>query len=354
MIDVDPWQSVHPGFSLYRYQGKSKHTVRSESVVLMLHGPMTSHQTWDAMGEFLWQQGFENLFAIDIEAVQMGGSLRPALDSLRETVAWLLDQCDPTAPGILIGHSTGGVLARRFLLKGESALRFVFAFTLGSPHSLTHLSYQVYVPENIGISDTHTGSYVRTPKVPQDTFFINIIGSAEGPYFDGTVRGVFLPEAINIITSDNHAALKHSSAVMSEMLACLQGERYRMQVFLQSLLMKTPDDDGLAGPFCFEINGMRTPFTGSFQALPDHPYQFEEDSTPIATLAYGVDQSLASTLFRLKDMSRTRQVRRRLFTKLLDSLVDRGIAVHEMQDNEGSKIIVRVHTRRMPSVLAKP
>jgi hypothetical protein len=119
--------------------------------------------------------------------------------------------------------------------------------------------------------------------------------------------------------------------------------------------MKTPDDNGMVGPFCFEINRMRSPYTGSFQALPDHPYHFEEDSTPIATLSYGVDQSLASTLFRLKDMSsRTRQVRRRLFTKLLDSLVDNEIAVHEMQDNEGSKIIVRVHTRRMPTLLAKP
>ena len=255
---------------------------------------------------------------------------------------------------VLIGHSTGGVLARRYLLKLEGTNPILYLFTLGSPHTRTHFSYQVFVPSEDLTPKNGTSAatrVVRTPEVPRETFVVNIFGNAVGPGFDGTVRGVILPEAVNIVLPLGHAELKYDDRVMNEIAAFLRGERYRMQLFLMSLHMQTQDDDGMVGPFYFEINGMRSPFDGIFQAEVNHFYAFDENSTPLATLAYPMEQRLVSTVFRLKDLSRTRPVRRRLFAKLLDSLSDDELSVHELQDNEGSKIALRVHSQIMPALL---
>jgi hypothetical protein len=107
----------------------------------------------------------------------------------------------------------------------------------------------------------------------------------------------------------------------------------------------------MVGPFYFEVNGMRSPYEGIFQAVADHYYDFGDNTIPLATLAHPIDQSLVSTVFRLKDGSRTRAVRRRLFAKLLDSLGNDQLIIHEMQDSEGSKITLRIRTQRVPALL---
>lgn len=356
-FDRSPWINIHPDLSLYRYQGAAGRPVKAVTPVLMLHGPMTSHRTWDVLGDFLWRNGFGNIYAVDIADVQMGASLRNALAHLGDVVRWLLAQYGEAADLILIGHSTGGVLARRYVLRAEEGERVKFLFSLGSPHSRTHFSYQVYVPPEEDLSDTRQGvsgtgsSMVITPQIPKDTFLINIFGNAVGPAFDGVVHGVFLPDAINIELPLAHAELKYDPRVMAEMLAYLRGERFRIQLYLHSLYMRTPDQDHMVGPFYFEVNGMRSPADGIFEAVADHHYTFDENSTPLATLAYPVGQALASTVFRLKDLSRARPIRRRLFAKLLDSLGEDEVAIHEMQDNEGSLITVRVRTQHMPTLL---
>jgi hypothetical protein len=284
----------------------------------------------------------------------MGASLRNAIAQLREVVDWIIGQYQAGTRMVLIGHSTGGVLARRYLLKTDGANPILYLFSLGSPHTRTHFSYQVFVPsedltqENGALASMRM---VRTPEVPRETFVVNIFGNAVGPDFDGTVHGVLLPEAVNVTLPLTHSELKNDDRVMQEIAACLRGERYRMQLFLESLHMHTQDGDGMVGPFYFEINGMRSPFDGIFKAEVDHLYTFDENSTPLATLAYPMEQRLVSTVFRLKDSSRARPVRRRLFAKLLDSLSDDELSVHELQDNEGSRIALRVHSQQMPALL---
>lgn len=357
MVDFDrtPWKNIHADLALYRFTGGLLRPTCSQHLVLMLHGPMTSHRTWDRMGDTLWMHGMDAVFAVDIADIQMGGSLRNATHHLREIVYWLLQQHDPDARIILIGHSTGGVLARRLLLKTpELAEKIDFLFSLGSPHTRTHFSYQVYVPhaeDNPNDSDS-SSSIVVTPDIPRHTFMVNIFGNGVGQRFDGTVHGVYLPDAVNVVFPLRHNELKSHLRVVDEVLAVLRGERYRMQLFLQSLHMRTADSDNIVGPFYFEVNGMRTPFNGIFQSEVDQHYQFDDTSTPLATLAYAADRvALATTVIRLKDQSRTRSVRRRMFAKLFNSLDDNASALHEMQDNEGSKIALRVHTQRMPRVL---
>ena len=351
--DPSPWDNVQADFSIFQYRHVTQRPVATQIPVLLLHGPMTSHRTWDTLGSFLSNQGFSHVYAPDIDLVQMGASLRPALAQLREVIAWILAQHDPGTRMVMIGHSTGGVLARRYLLKLEGENPILYLFSLGSPHTRTHFSYQVFVPSEELASQNGSlePRVVRTPEVPRETFVVNIFGNAVGPDFDGTVHGVILPEAVNITLPLSHVELKHDDRVMDEILACVRGERYRMQLFLKSLHMHTPDEDGMVGPFYFEINGMRSPFDGIFQAEAEHLYTFDDNSTPLATLAYPMEQRLVSTVFRLKDLSRVRPVRRRLFAKLLDSLSDDELSVHELQDNEGSKIALRVHSQQMPALI---
>ncbi len=354
MLD-NAWQSVDGELALYRYAGPQPQPF-NQAPIVMLHGPMTSHRTWDAMAAHLWQQGFGALYAIDIPDIQSGGSLRNATKHLLRVMHALLQAHDLSQDFVLIGHSTGGVLARRFLFKHpEVAPHIAYLFTLASPHTRTHFSYRVYVPpeEDTAHEKTSTGSSsaVLTPDIPRETFIVNFCGNAVGPFYDATVRGVFLPEAANHVMLLHHADFKQAPLVLEEISACLRGERYRMQLFLHSLYMKTPDQGEMVGPFYFEINGIRTPFDGIFQAVAEHEYLFDESSTPLATLAHPPGQSLTSTVFRLKDQAKGRPVRRRLFAKLLVSLREDENTLHEMQDNEGSKITVRIHTQQMPRLL---
>jgi pimeloyl-ACP methyl ester carboxylesterase len=355
-FDRTPWKLIQPDLALFRYIGSPNSPDKIGQPVLMLHGPMTSHRTWDTLATALREQGMLDLYAVDIADVQMGSSLRHASQFLEHVVEWLTTQYGQTMHLILIGHSTGGVLARRFLLKSPLAASITYLFSLGSPHGQTHFSYQVYVPEmvegDLGRESTGTMSIVKTPKLAQDTFIVNIIGDAVGNLFDGTVHGVLLPEGVNAVYRLGHAELKQSREVVEEILACLRGERYRLQFFLQNMLMRTADqENGLVGPFYFEFNEIRSPFSCIFQAMADQQYSFEEDSTPLATLAFPLDQTLATTVIRLRDMSRTRPTRRRLLAKLLGALHDGQMALHEMQDNEGSLITLRVVTQRLPKLL---
>jgi pimeloyl-ACP methyl ester carboxylesterase len=360
-FDRSPWELLNADLALYQFKARTSLLNLCDSPILMLHGPMTSHRTWDSLALALSREGCSSLYAMDIADVQMGGSLRQANKFLEQIIDWLSQRHPPDTPFVLIGHSTGGALARRYVLKAAEKTPVRVLFSLGSPHTRTHFSYQVYVPPAPeGGQETERGtnittSLVTTPKISPEVFMVNLLGDAVGPLFDGTVQGVFLPEALNVVLNLGHAELKHHPAVLKEILAYLRGEYYRVQFFLENLLMRTPDqEDGLVGPFYFEVNGMRTPFEGIFEAQADHYYSFDLDSTPLATVAYPVTQTLASTVFRLKDLSRNRPTRRRLFAKLLDSLTLEGKSLHEMQDNEGSTLSLRVQCQRLPILLRRP
>ena len=357
MVDFDrtPWVKFNLDLSLFRY-GQGEHLrPATHSPVLMLHGPMTSHRTWDMMANTFWNNGFADLYAVDLADNMMSGS--QAIEHLSNVVSSILEAYPSKTKMVLIGHSTGGVLARRFLFKSPFADRVLYLFSLASPHHRTNFTHTVYVPpeDDVNITKpTPSGvKVVKMPHIPQDTFVVNFFGNAVGPDFDGTVRGVYLPEAVNMVLPLNHNSFKHHDTVISEMMACMRGERYRVQVYLQSMYMRHEDQDGLVGPFCFEINGLRSPYDGIFQAEVDHAYYFDEQNTPLAALAFSQGQALAGLIFRLKDLSRGKNVRRRLFAKLLVSLGTDVTAVHEMQDNEGSKIILRVHAQRMPQLVSR-
>lgn len=343
MLDFDrsPWIKIEDDLSLFRYS--SRPTRRVSVPILLLHGPMTSHRTWDTLATYLSVNGLDTIYATDIDE---GALQKENLSFLNDVVEWLLEQHQQQL--VLIGHSTGGVLARRYLHRGNHSSEIIYLFSLASPHQQTYFSHIVYVPSEEPIPAT---SYVRTPDIPQKTFMINIFGSKIRADFDGTIRGVYLPEAVNYSVNVGHSEIKHHGSVMAEILACLRGERYRVQLHLDSLTMKTADVDGRVGPFYFEVEGSRSPFDGVFQAVVDHHYQFDDNNTPLFTLAYPTTQTACSLVFRLKDKSRVRPVRRRLFTRILVALDEQKTVIHEMQDSEGSKIALRICCERMPALV---
>lgn len=354
-FETSPWRVINANLALYRFQSKDRHYIFTNPPILMLHGPMTNHRTWDTLASYLWANGFEDVFAVDIDDIQFGNPLQKHhIAMLNRLVDWILAQYPPDTNLVMIGHSTGGVLARRFLFKSPFEDRISFLFTLASPHHRTHFTHAVYVPAEYDMQNTPPGiKVVKTAPVPQNTFTMNFFGNAVGPEFDGTVRGIYLPDAINMVLPLEHNAFKQHESVFSEMLACMRGERFRVQLYLESLHMVSAAPDGEIAPFFFEINGMRSPFDGIFQAEADHIYTFDENNTPLAALGYSDRQALVSLIFRLKDLSRAGSVKRRLFAKLLVTLGKDVTAVHEMQDNQGSTITIRVHTQRMPAIIGR-
>gem|GEM_PF-4846672 len=355
-IERTLWEPINPSLSLYHYKGSTRALSKSSVPILLIHGPMTSHRTWDNLAHQLHMSGCSNILAVDIADIQTGTSVRSATRFLQTVVAYILDNVGDTKKVVLIGHSTGGLLVRRYLLKTLDASHVVLAFTLGTPHTRTDFPHQVFLPPDDETQQIIQGTttVVRTPYIPSETFLINIFGNGAGKQFDGTVKGVYLPEAVNLEVPLQHTMLKYDRLVVQEILAWLQGLRYRMRFYLQSLEMKTPDtEDGMVGPFCFDVNGMQSPYRGSFLAAAEHPYTFERTNTPLATLGHPQQKkTYISTELRLKDFSRTRSVRRRLMVRLLNSLDDNTTTLHEMQDSEGSQIALRLHIQKMPVLLA--
>lgn len=352
MLDFDrsPWHNVDETLALFRYNTEFEGTGAAVPV-LMLHGPMTSHRTWDTLATYLCANGMDNIYAVDIDDAYMTGALqKDAIYFIGEVVRWLVEHHPEEKQLVFIGHSTGGVLARRYLHRGEYNDRIAYLFSLASPHQQTYFSHIVYVPPEDEATDGSM-SYVRTADIPPKTFLVNIFGSKLGAGFDGTIRGVYLPEAVNYVANTGHSEIKYNNDVLTEILACLRGKRLRLQLYLDSLSMKVADLDGRAGPFYFEIDGKRSPFDGVFQAVVDHQYQFDESNTPLFTLAYPIDQTSCTLVFRLKDRSRTRTVRRRLFAKILVALQDGQTVLHEMQDSEGSSVTLRLRCQQMPALI---
>jgi hypothetical protein len=308
----------------------------------MLHGPMTSHRTWDMMATFLHANGFCDLYAVDMPNVQVDD---PTLAYIGRTLERIVQDYPVETPLALMGHSTGGVLARRYLYQNQLPNPILYVFTLASPHQQTYFSHKVFVPPEAEIN------YVQTPDIPRNTYIINVFGDKLGNNFDGSVRGVYLPEAVNLTFPIGHSELKRHRDVMAAILSFLKGQHFHIQLFLESLLMRGTDGDHRSGAFYFEVDGMRTPFDGVFQAVSDQYYFFDESSTPLSTLAFPITERSRNLVFRLKDRSRNRVVRRRLFGHIRVALSDQSDVRHLMQDSEGSEIVVRIRCQQMPSLM---
>ncbi|MFW9995775.1 MAG: lipase family alpha/beta hydrolase [Candidatus Odinarchaeota archaeon] len=135
------WFFISPEWNLYRYvcydheaedAGNIEHSERFRPI-LLIHGFKSSHSTWDWMAQQLWNDGFRNIFAMELF------SYNADLEELNDQLIHVIDQILYIIPDFkfltLIGHSMGGMVARYYLKRKRSLRSKVrLCVTLGSPH----------------------------------------------------------------------------------------------------------------------------------------------------------------------------------------------------------------------------
>lgn len=362
------WQLVHPALGLYRYTGAASHSVLSSQPVLMLHGFLASHHSWSIMAEHLWLSGFSEVYALKMDRFLSGEYGEDNEDHLLHTVDFLLENSDLGAEQvILIGHGAGGILAYRYWRQYDEQARLSYLFMLAAPHENTvfpalHESYlRADIRKTTTIRSTRSlrlnFSRIIGIQEPSNTMLVNIFGNLPGQdFFDGVMRGLHLPEAVNLIYTsedrDLHKTINKDEGLIEDyILAFLRGERYIVRLKLVGLTMQRDDGDGLSGPVAFEIDGHLIPPDTVFQAVTERLYLFEERVPPICTVAYPTARKLAKVTIHLRDLSNLQGRRRRMYTRLHLPLRDNNSSTHAMQDSEGSDFLWRVVCTRAPRVI---
>ena len=179
-----------------------------------------------------------------------------------------------------------------------------------------------------------------------------------GEVSDGFVRGLRLPEAVNLVfvmrPHIDHRRLNKNKNIYHAILSALRGEFYQVKLRLVGLRLNGVDDNGLAGPIAFEVNGNRMPPDSIFQGIPEKLYLFEESTPPLCILHYPISNMSCTITLHLKDLSNQRGKRRRMYTRLYIPLQHSDSITHTMQDSEGSEFIWRITTTQMPRLLEDP
>jgi hypothetical protein len=161
-----------------------------------------------------------------------------------------------------------------------------------------------------------------------------------------------LPEAINVGMNLHPNAVMQSPDVYNTLRAYLRGRVWQIQLQLSSLQMRLGAPGAPMGQFIFEVNGQRVPPDGVF-APPDQTMYDFEYFTPLGAVALAAKPGVqaANIAFRLREVGRAVHKRRALVTKLHIPLIDGAATDHNMQDNFGSVIKLRVHCNRAPQVI---
>jgi pimeloyl-ACP methyl ester carboxylesterase len=390
------WKLVYPQLKLFRYIGIDQHMTKPCQPVLMLHGTLANHRTWEAMAGYFWNYGIDGLYALDMPEVQSGEPLHSTLDQLMQAIHVILDEQHPEAETlILIGHGAGGIVAYRYWQAFEEEARVSFLFSLAAPHNMTTFpllreemirsAVRGGNPEDMRSTQSPPVDFSKIKALQGETsaVLVNIIGNqvepnfdavvrglesspqddgiimqGVGTAFDGIVRGLNLPEAVNWMVPLHpplsHKDMNKDTRIAHAILSCLRGEYYRVTLKLVAIRLLGEDGGGLCGPIAFEINGSRMPADSVFHGLVNRLYVFEENVPPICTLSYPLDAMSGTIILHLKDLSNQRGRRRRMYTRVHLPLREADHTTHTMQDSEGSDFLWRIDCQRMPVVLEDP
>ncbi|MBI5930514.1 MAG: alpha/beta hydrolase [Chloroflexi bacterium] len=361
---TDPlgWTSIHPKLGLYRYEGMAQRRSVPSKPILFLHGTLSSHRAWSKLAEQFWAEGANYIYAVDVESLHNAITMPDFSAYLAEVIRFLLDVERGGEPELaLIAYAAGAVNAYRYWLEYADQSRLMMLFLLAAPHDRTMfpLLHEQYIhagPDNHQPrpSDTFQNfTRVEAVQTQSSTVLVNIFGNLMGPDFDGVVRGLRLPEAINQVLPLDHQSLNKDSRVAKILLGYLQGGYYQVKLKLVGLRLRREDSEGLSGPVAFEVDRQRTPPDTVFQGITERLYLFEERVPPLYTMAYPVTASSATITLQLRDLSNVSGRRRRMYTRLHIPLKKDEGSIHSMQDSEGSDLLWRVACQRMPVVLGE-
>lgn len=389
------WTHIHPTLELYEYQGipSDRAPIKLCQPILFLHSTLASHRSWDVMAEHLWHHGLNPLYALDMPEVQAGIPITETFEHLTQTIQYLLEQHHPNAEAlVLIGHGAGGLVGYRYWQIFEDEARLSYLIMLATPHDSTVFSalreqnVRSNVNSEVNLKTTASPpvdfSKIRALQGPTSTVLINIMGSqvgpdfdaavrgdletevgaitqSAGPTFDGVIRGLHLPEAVNLVVPLppplDHKDMNKDRRIADAILTYLQGRYYQVKLKLVGVRLHSDNDiNGLSGPVAFEINGNWMPPDSVFQGVTDRLYLFEEHVPPICTLSYPVDNISCTITLHLKDLSDTYGRRRRMYVRLHIPLRETDSSTHTMQDSDGSDFLWRIVCQRMPIALKDP
>jgi pimeloyl-ACP methyl ester carboxylesterase len=358
--DLAGWKIIHPELGLYRYEGIAERRSVPSKPILMLHGTLSSHRSWNKLAEYFWAEGANALYALNIPSLHHAGPMGDVPAYVAEAIRFLLDEERGGEPELaLVAYAAGAVAAYRYWLEYADQSRIMALFLLAAPHDRTifPLLHEQYIhagPENHQARPSDTfQNFTRVEAVqPQSsTVLVNIFGNLAGPDFDGVVRGLRLPEAVNHVLPLDHQSLNKDSRVAKTILSYLHGELYLVRLKLVGLRMRREDTEGLSGPVAFEVDRNRIPPDTVFQGITERLYLFEERVPPIYTSAYPLLARSATITLQLRDLSNVPGRRRRMYTRLHISLKKDEGSIHSMQDSEGSDFLWRVTCQRMPVIL---
>lgn len=360
--DPSSWTCIHPKLGLYRYEGMAQRRSLPSKPILFLHGTLSSYRSWSKLAEQLWAEGANYIYAVDVESLHNAVTMPQFSVYLAEVIQFLLDvERGGESELALIAYAAGAVNAYRYWLEYADQSRLMMLFLIAAPHDRTTfpLLREIYI--NAGVennqprpSDTFQNfTRVEAVQAQSSTVLVNIFGNLMGPDFDGVVRGLRLPEAINQVLPLDHQSLNKDQRVAKIILSYLQGEYYQVKLKLVGLRLRREDGEGLSGPVAFEVDRHRTPPDTVFQGITERLYLFEERVPPIYTMAYPVSASSATITLQLRDLSNVSSRRRRMYTRLHIPLKKDEGSIHSMQDSEGSDLLWRVTCQRMPIVLGE-
>lgn len=362
------WQVIHRQLKLYGYVSGTRRLVKSSQPILMLHGTLAAHQSWNEMAEYLWTNGFESLYALDMEGLQANGPFGDVQRQVEQTIQYLLDDLHPRAETVtVIGHAAGGSVAYRYWQPLGDKARIGYLFMIAAPQQQTIFTvlkdYQMDPStnkKNVAARATQTISMsfnrITSVQPTSSTTVVNMMGNLPGhDLFDGVVRGIRLPEATNEIfyrdTRHLHRILPKDPEVFKTILSYLKGERYLVRLKLVGLRMLREDKKGYSGPVVFEIDGNLMPPDIFFEAITERLYLFEDRIPPMCTVSYPIENVSATITIHLKDLSDIQGRRRRMYTRLHIPLSDNESSAHAMQDSEGSDFLWRIVCKSVPSMI---
>lgn len=359
------WDALKSLPGLYHRQHPKGERTANAQPLLLLHGVLSSHRAWDQLAYLLGVGGVPDIYALDIPEMRAPQHLPEALPRLHDAILTILARHPEAQQLVLIGHGAGGLLGYRYCQHWPDN-RLSFLIMLGTPHKHTAFRRLAENPiRAIRVEDESEANLAsRTNPVDFNrisalqersaTVTINILGQAGGPDFDGVVRGLRLPEAINHSLPLRHYEMNKDLRVVDFILECLHGGRYQVKLKLVGMQMRRADKDNLAGPVAFEVNGLQYPADTVFQPIADRMYLFEEAVPPLCTLSVAAQQVTTMLALHLRDLSNTSGRRRRMYTRLFIPLRDDDSTAHTMQDSEGSDFLWRVVVERLPAVVGSP
>lgn len=389
---IDRWQAIHSDLHLYQYDPVPLANAKTCPPILMIHSFLSGPRSWEPLSEYFQDYGLEKLYAMQIPALQVGDLAEDFFDQLHATIQYLLKERHPKEQAIiLIGHGVGGLLAYRYWQHYQDQSAITYLFMIGAPHDSTvfpllaeeEINNLANKAASIGQDKAVDFCKIRHWAKQSKSVLVNIVGHQVGPDFygvargvrstthfeqivthdvgvvhDGLVRGLRLPEAINLVfimrQHMDHRSLNKDKRLFEPILAMLRGEFYQVKLYLIGLRLRGVDDEDLAGPIAFEINGNHMPPDSIFQGVPERLYLFEENAPPLCVLHYPVESISCVITLHLKDLSNQRGKRRRMYTRLYIPLHHSESIAHTMQDSEGSEYIWRITTEQVPRLLEDP